>query len=465
LAVAITGLLLLFAEESPIDRPRVDAADDGAQVALSAEPNHTAAPNGGDAQSPAKSTRAAGESSNDADAVTTGERAVAELLEEADPQRSLEEATDTMRGLINGLVSVMPKVIVALLLLLIAWLLSIAVRVLLHRLLSGWEKSEAVSAMVRIALFLLAIGAGLSVISGDAMALVGSVGLIGLALSWALQTPIESFTGWVLNALRGYYRPGDRIEVGDVFGDVYRIDVLNTTVWEAGGPGKAVAGAQPTGALVTFPNWEILRSSIINYSRDFPYVWDEITVTVANESDLDYTVDVIRAVAEQVVGPRMQQPATEYGVLLERQHLAQGVEDKPQVYVALADTTTAMTVRYLVPVKERRRWSTDLLLAVSRELAKPVHRGRILAGYPRTKIDLLSAENCPNAENCPTNEGINEFWKPDWLIPSFVGPVSHLLLATECSSLLLGSECAVTCPSAEQAAMIPGSQGLLNIRS
>jgi hypothetical protein len=60
-------------------------------------------------------------------------------------------------------------------------------------------------------------------------------------------------------------------------------------------------------------------------------------------------------------------------------------------------------VRYLVPVHERRRWSTDLLLAVSRELTKPVHRGRILAGYPRTRIDLLSAEDCTNLEDC-TNE-------------------------------------------------------------
>lgn len=91
-----------------------------------------------------------------------------------------------------------------------------------------------------------------------------------------------------------------RIEVGDVFDDVYRIDVLATTVWESGGPGKAVGGSQPTGALVTFPNREILRSNIINYSRDFPYVWDEVTFAVANESDLDYTIAVLRNAADAV---------------------------------------------------------------------------------------------------------------------------------------------------------------------
>lgn len=307
---------------------------------------------------------------------------------EPDAQRSLQEATSTIRGLVNGTLSVLPKVIVALVLLLLAWGLSVVIRYLLHRMLHGWEKGEAISAMVRLALFLVAIGAGLSVIAGDVTALVGSVGLVGLALSWALQTPIESFTGWVLNAFRGYYRPGDRIEVGDVFGDVYRIGMLNTTVWEAGGPGKAVSGSQPTGALITFPNWEILRSNIINYSQDFPYVWDEVTFAVANESDLRYTMRVLRDAAEEVLGDRMQQPATQYQRLLERQRLSLSVALRPEVYLSLADSWTNFTLRYLVPLRERRKWSSELILRLSEELARPEHQGRIVSGYPRTVVDL-----------------------------------------------------------------------------
>jgi small-conductance mechanosensitive channel len=307
---------------------------------------------------------------------------------DVDPHQSLEEATATVRELVQGFMAVLPKILVALFLLVIAWVLAVVLRWGLHKILSGWERSEAVAALMRIGLFLLAIAAGLSVIAGDATALLGSVGLIGLALSWALQTPIESFTGWVLNAFRGYYRPGDRIEVGDVFGDVYRIDVLTTTVWEAGGPGKTVAGWQPTGALITFPNWEILRSNIINYSRDFPYIWDEVTFAVANESDLGYTVDVARTIADKTVGHMMQEPIANYRDLLERQRLAYDVDDQPQVYLALTDAFTNCTVRYLVPVQQRRRWSTELILAISRELERPEHRGRIVPGYPRTLVDL-----------------------------------------------------------------------------
>jgi small conductance mechanosensitive channel len=363
-AVALTALLLLLWSGPAIDAQQPDTSG---SPAAAADWNQTDLQN---------------------EPAPPGTAADGQMDEDADPQQSLEEATSTVRGLIRGLVSVSPKILVALLLLLLAWLLSFVTRTVLRRLLSGWERSEAVSALVRVVLFLLAIGTGLSVISGDATALVGSVGLIGLALSWALQTPIESFSGWILNALRGYYRPGDRIEVGGVFGDVYRIDVLTTTVWEVGGQGKTVTGSQPTGALITFPNWEIFRSNIINYSRDFPYVWDEVTLGVSNESDLGYTIQVLREIADEVVGPMMREPAVQYRRLLERQRLAYGVEDKPQIYLSLTDAFTNVIVRYLVPVHERRRWSTELIVALSTGLARPDHAGRIVAGYPRARVDL-----------------------------------------------------------------------------
>jgi small conductance mechanosensitive channel len=237
-----------------------------------------------------------------------------------------------------------------------------------------------------------------SVLAGDVRAVVGSVGLFGLAASWALQTPIESFTGWMLNSFRGYYRVGDRIAVGDVFGDVYRIDVLTTTVWEAGGPGKPVRAAQSTGALITFPNWEVLRSNIINYSRDFPYVWDEVEFNVANESDLEYTARVIEDTARRVLGPEMVQAASEYQALLDAQRLPIEVEELPRVYLSLADSWTDCTLRYLIPVRSRRTWASTLTMEITKELSDAKHRGRIVEVYPRHEVALKKDWSAPAAE-------------------------------------------------------------------
>ena len=308
---------------------------------------------------------------------------------------SVEQATGTLRQFATRAYALAPKIGIALAILFIAGVLAWALKTLLRALLRNWSRADAISALSSIAIWLVAVGAGLSVIAGDATALVGSVGLFGLALSWALQAPIESFTGWLLNSMRGYYRIGDRIEVGEVFGDVYRIDILTTTVWEAGGPDKSVQAAQPTGALITFPNSELLRSNIINYTRDFPHVWDEVTLGIANESDLAYTARVFEQVARRVVGEAMAQPAAHYRELLRRQGLDFDVAVEPQVFLSAADAWTNVTVRYLVSARERRIWSSRLVLALSEEAAKPEHRHRILIGYPRTQVQMLGNDELP----------------------------------------------------------------------
>ena len=260
-------------------------------------------------------------------------------------------------------------------------------RALLRRGLGSWQRAEAASALAAVLVWLLAIAAAFSVVLGDVRALVGSVGLFGLALSWALQTPIESFTGWLLNSFRGYYRVGDRITVGPVHGDVHRIDILTTTVWETGGPGSAVKGQ--SGALVTFPNLEVLRSNIVNYTLDFPFVWNETTIGITGESDTELALRVVGDVAMREVGEAMAGPAAEYQKLLRRAGLDPGITERPQVFLSAGESYTNVTVRYLVPVRERRPWATRLLSALARELSRPEYRGRVTLAVPRVEVDLL----------------------------------------------------------------------------
>jgi small conductance mechanosensitive channel len=309
----------------------------------------------------------------------------------ADPGRAVEEATGTVRDIARELTARLPAILIAAGLLLVAALLVRAVRLVLRLVLRGWERADAATAMAGVIIWLLAIGIALSVVAGDARALVGSVGLLGLALSWALQAPIESFAGWLLNSFKAYYRVGDRIGVGDVFGDVYRIDFLNTTVWEAGGLEKAVQGAQPTGALITFPNSEVLRANVINYTRDFPYVWDEVEIGVTNESDLGYAMRVVADTARRVIGPGMAGPVATYRGLLESEGLGFDIAEEPQVYVSQTESWTVITVRYLVAARERRKWASAMLYELNTEIGKDEHRGRIAVAYPVMRLDLPDA--------------------------------------------------------------------------
>jgi small-conductance mechanosensitive channel len=324
-----------------------------------------------------------------------------EVLPEAPPPELradslVRETTTRARGAFEDILTVfirgLPKLIVALFILLVAWLIVRLLRPLVRRVLGGWERAAAVTALFGIGVWLIAVGLAVGVLAGDFRALLGSLGLVGLALSWALQTPIESFTGWLLNSFQGYYRVGDRIAVGDVFGDVYRIDFLTTTVWEYGGPDRPpsfIRAEQATGRLITFPNNEVLTGSIVNYTRDFDFVWDELSVSIAPESDLAYAAGVARRVAGDLLRDYMAEPAARYSAILRRAGLPDEVAAEPSLYFSMSDWSVDLTIRYLVGARERRKWKSQLVARTVEAFGEDEHAGRILTVYPRQQIQFV----------------------------------------------------------------------------
>ncbi|MFT2007165.1 mechanosensitive ion channel family protein [Pontibacter sp. 13R65] len=335
------------------------------------------------------------------DSVALAEEVSAEDLPTTAEALSSKEATYEAIGALQELWQSffynLPKILIALGILLLAWVFVRLLTALLQKVVRNWQSASAIISLASIAVWLLAVGVALSVVAGDIRALVGSLGLIGLALSWSLQTPIESFTGWLMNSFKGYYRVGDRIRVGEVFGDVYRIDFLNTTVWEIGAPYQPgfVQAEQPTGRLVTFPNNEILTGSVINLTGDFPYVWDELAVSVANESDMPLAMTVLEQVAQQLLGDYMVEPAHAYAQLLKRAGLGDNVSDKPQVFISMDDSWTNITIRYLVGARERRKWKSELTLRITQELNKSEYLQKIIPVYPRQQVQFIAPNGVP----------------------------------------------------------------------
>lgn len=307
------------------------------------------------------------------------------------------EAVETLRNLWEGFYTNLPKILVALAILVLTWLFVRLLKFILSRTSRQTQSSGATITLIVICIWLFAIGLAISVVAGDIRALVGSLGLIGLALSWSLQTPIESFTGWLLNSFRGYYRIGDRISVGDVFGDVYKIDFLTTTVWEIGAPFRQgfVQAEQPTGRLVTFPNNEILTGTVVNLTGDFPFVWDELAISVANESDIREAMNVLEKVATDLLGDYMKEPSEKYYRTLQRSGLDYEVPDKPQVFLSIGDSWTDIIIRYLVGATERRKWKSELSLLVIEELDKAEYEGKIIPVYPRQQVQFIRPDGMP----------------------------------------------------------------------
>jgi hypothetical protein len=108
-------------------------------------------------------------------------------------QESAKEAISALQNLWNGFYYNLPKFLIAITTLVLAWLLVRLLTFVLGKIIGNWHSAKAIISIVSISVWLLAIGVAISIVAGDIRALVGSLGLIGLAFSSSLQTPIESF--------------------------------------------------------------------------------------------------------------------------------------------------------------------------------------------------------------------------------------------------------------------------------
>jgi small-conductance mechanosensitive channel len=191
-----------------------------------------------------------------------------------------------------------------------------------------------------------------------------SLGLASLILGFALQTPITSFIGWIYILARKPYRVGDRIAIASATGDVIDVGYLDTTLWEFGG--DFLSTDHPSGRVIKFPNSTVLSTPVYNYSWAlFPYIWNEIKLNVAYESDLEFGASVLREVANEHVGEAMAKRVATYRQLLAETPVDElTVNEHPNVQFRTSENTWIVVIlRYLVEPKEAGRVKTSILQA------------------------------------------------------------------------------------------------------
>ena len=102
-------------------------------------------------------------------------------------------------------------------------------------------------------------------------------GVAGAGIAFALQEVIASLAGWVAISFGNIYNTGDRVQLGGIKGDVIDIGMLRTTMMEIG---QWVNADLYNGRIVKIANSFVFKEPVFNYSGDFPFFWDEITVPI-----------------------------------------------------------------------------------------------------------------------------------------------------------------------------------------
>lgn len=198
--------------------------------------------------------------------------------------------------------------------------------------------------MVMIAVLLLIA------VSDQAARLSVALGAVGAAAVFALQEVVASVAGWVALSFGGFYRPGDRVELGGIKGDVIDIGLLRTTLMETG---AWVDGDLYSGRVVRVANSFVFKEPVFNYSFEFPFLWDEIKVPIRYGSDLALARQIILDAADGAVG-QFTRDSREGWETLTKDFLVEPARLEPTVMVRANDNWIECTVRYIVDYKKRR---------------------------------------------------------------------------------------------------------------
>ncbi|QQS48988.1 MAG: mechanosensitive ion channel [Acidobacteriota bacterium] len=230
---------------------------------------------------------------------------------------------------------------------------SLVVR-LLNRSLSRWVRdSETGYRLRKMITFLGYIAAVLvitSVYSGGLSGLTVAFGVAGAGIAFALQEVIASFAGWFAISFAGFYKTGDRVQLGGIKGDVIDIGVLRTTLMEVG---QWVNADLYSGRVVRIANSFVFKEPVFNYSGDFPFLWDEIVVPVKYGSDRVLARRILERVIEDVIGEYTRQ-AEKAWARMTSIYMVENARIEPMVTLVATDNWLEFTVRYVVDYKLRR---------------------------------------------------------------------------------------------------------------
>ena len=200
----------------------------------------------------------------------------------------------------------------------------------------------------------------LSIWFNDPTRLSTAFGLVSAGLAFALQQVVTSVAGYFVILRGNTFTVGDRIAMGGVRGDVMRLGFIQTTIMEMGQPAGAsgdvsmwVHSRQFTGRIVTVSNSKIFDAPVFNYTRDFPFIWEEMIVPITYIADRARAEQImLNATRKHAVDP--DSVAAEAKADLKDRFGVEPLELAPRVFYRITDNWLELTVRFVVGTHQIR---------------------------------------------------------------------------------------------------------------
>ncbi len=217
----------------------------------------------------------------------------------------------------------------------------------------------------------------MSIWVSDPTRLATVFGLISAGLAFALQQVITSIAGYFVILRGSTFNVGDRISMGGVRGDVLRLGFIQTTIMEMGQP-PSMQGGDPhmwvksrqfTGRIVTVTNSKIFAEPVYNYTREFPYIWEEMPIPITYAADRA-SVERILLEAARLHAIDSNSIAAEAKVELQEKFGVEPIDLEPRVYFRITDNWLELTVRFLLGTHQIRNAKDAMSRHIIAELDK-----------------------------------------------------------------------------------------------
>jgi len=175
-------------------------------------------------------------------------------------------------------------------------------------------------------------------------------GLLSAGLAIAFKDLLVNFAGWIFILIRKPLKVGDRVQVGEITGDVIDVRIFQFSVIEIG---NWVDADQSTGRIIHIPNGTIFSKPQANYTEGFEYIWNEIPVLITFESDWKKAKTILNEAINrhaihlsEEAERQIKEAAKKFMIFYKKL--------TPIVYTTVKDCGVLLTMRYLCHVRTRR---------------------------------------------------------------------------------------------------------------
>ena len=216
--------------------------------------------------------------------------------------------------------------------------------------------------------------------------LVTFFGLLSAGIAIALKDPLMNIAGWMYILARKPFDVGDRIEINGAAGDVIDIRIFQFSILEIG---NWVNADQSTGRVLHIPNGVIFNTILGNYSRGFPYIWNELEVLITFESNWHKTKKTLQKIIDEFLDPQLAD--IENSVIKTSQpYMIKPGTITPIVYTSVKDSGVLFSIRYLCNPRHRRSSTSEIWEKVLEAFAEEKD---IKLAYPTQRFYKMPQES------------------------------------------------------------------------